>query len=95
MPRAEAYSPRTAGSVGGVEWAVALRAALGSAEGEGEEVVDVEGEGRVGGAELDEVGGGGFDGAADLCVEDGGELGEVDVGAFVGGVVSFCVCVLP
>ena len=59
---------------------------MGSAEGVGEEVVFVEGEGSVGGAELDEGGGGGFDGAADLCVEDGGELGDVDVWALAGGV---------
>ena len=39
-----------AGGVGGVEGAVALSAALGSTEGDGEEVVLVEGEGRVGGA---------------------------------------------
>ena len=76
-----------AGGVGGVERAVALGAALGPAEGVGEEVVFVVGEGGVGGAALlDEGGGGGFDGAAHLCVEDGGELGDVDVGALAGGV---------
>ena len=59
---------------------------LGPAEGVGEEVVFVEGEGGVGGAELDEGGGGGLDGAAHLCIEDGGEFGDVDVGALAGGV---------
>jgi hypothetical protein len=57
---------------------------LGAADSLGEEVVDVVGEGRVGGAELDEGVGGGFDEAADLGVEDGGDVGEVDVRAFAG-----------
>ena len=42
-----------AGGVGGVEWTVASGSSLKAAEGEGEEVVDVKGEGCVGGAELD------------------------------------------
>ena len=75
-----------AGGVGGVERAVALGAALGPAGGVGEEVVFVKGEGGVGGAELDEGGGGGFDGAANLCIEDGGEFGDVEVRALAGGV---------
>ena len=37
---------------------------------------------------MDEGGGGGFDGSADLGVEDGGELGEVDVGALAGRIFA-------
>ena len=58
--------------IGRVEWAVAPGSSLGAAEREGEEPISVEGEGCMGGAELYEFVGGGFDEAVDLGVNDGG-----------------------